>query len=273
MEQVTVGITETGPDAPVAPNAKPVQERVAIPTEKGIQLMPPGTAETMEDRPEWLPQKFKSPADLAKAYQELERKIGQKPAAQEAAPEQPEPQAEPAPQEQPIEAQLGEFKKYTDEYAKTGQLSEDSYKELLARGIPKVLVDNYISNFKVAASSQTAAVEAQIVASVGGPQEYAEMQVWASKNFSGEEIAAYNRAMESNDPQMMSFAVRGLQARYQAQSEPRLIAAVANAKPSGYRSMAEMTAAMRDPRYATDPAYRQDVASRIKASNLFGTTQ
>jgi hypothetical protein len=37
--------------------------------------------------------------------------------------------------------------------------------------------------------------------------------------------------------------------------------------------MAELTVAMRDPRYASDPAYRADVANRIKASQLFGVEQ
>ena len=38
--------------------------------------------------------------------------------------------------------------------------------------------------------------------------------------------------------------------------------------PKGYP-----TAAMRDPRYAVDPAYRADVAARIKSSTLFGVSQ
>ena len=31
------------------------------------------------DRPEWLPEKFKSPEDMSKAYSELEKKLGQSP--------------------------------------------------------------------------------------------------------------------------------------------------------------------------------------------------
>jgi hypothetical protein len=270
MEQVVVTTSETGPDAPVSETAKAAPERIAIETEKGIQFLAPEAVDPMAARPEWLPEKFKSPAELAKAYQELERKIG-KPAAPETAPESPAPKAADTPQAPDV--QLGEFAKYTDEYTKTGNLSEQSYKELLDRGIPKVLVDNYIANFKSAASTQVAALEAQVVAAVGGPQEYAAMQVWASKNFSAEEITAYNRAMETNDPQMMAFAVRGLEARFKANSEPRLISAAPNSKSSGFRSHAEMTAAMRDPRYAIDPAYRADVAARIKSSNLFGVGQ
>ena len=31
------------------------------------------------DRPEWLPEKFKTPEDMSKAYSELEKKLGQAP--------------------------------------------------------------------------------------------------------------------------------------------------------------------------------------------------
>ena len=36
----------------------------------------PETTEAVVDRPEWLPEKFKDPADMAKAYSELEGKLG-----------------------------------------------------------------------------------------------------------------------------------------------------------------------------------------------------
>jgi len=35
-----------------------------------------GADNTAEERPEWLPQKFKTGEDLAKSYGELEKKIG-----------------------------------------------------------------------------------------------------------------------------------------------------------------------------------------------------
>ena len=185
MEQQT-----EAPQNQETPN--PTADRAVIETEKGIQFL---ANDVSVERPQWLPEKFKSPEDMAAAYSELERRMGgQKP---DAAPEPPAESAPAAEEKPPADSpQLGEFQKYTDEFTKDGALSEQSYKELLDRGIPKVLVDNYIANFKTAVSSQTSAVEAQIVASVGGPQEYAAMQVWASNNFGPEEIAAYNKAME-----------------------------------------------------------------------------
>ena len=37
----------------------------------------PAGEEQQVDRPEWLPEKFKSPEDMANAYSELEKKMGQ----------------------------------------------------------------------------------------------------------------------------------------------------------------------------------------------------
>ena len=46
------------------------------------------------DRPEWLPEKFKSPEDMSKAYSELEKKLGQSPEEGTEEPEQVEEKAE-----------------------------------------------------------------------------------------------------------------------------------------------------------------------------------
>tara|TARA_R110000868_G_scaffold136952_2_gene350246 strand:+ start:2153 stop:2893 length:741 start_codon:yes stop_codon:yes gene_type:complete len=43
-----------------------------------VQTTAPVSESTQSDRPEWLPEKYKSPEDLAKAYKELESKFGTK---------------------------------------------------------------------------------------------------------------------------------------------------------------------------------------------------
>ncbi len=47
-----------------------------------------------EDRPQWLPEKFKSAEDMAKAYSELEKKLGQAPQEEQAEAEQSEAEVE-----------------------------------------------------------------------------------------------------------------------------------------------------------------------------------
>ena len=47
------------------------------------------TEEQQTERPEWLPEKFKSAEDMANAYSELEKKLGQ-PASEEQQEEEPQ---------------------------------------------------------------------------------------------------------------------------------------------------------------------------------------
>lgn len=276
---VTVPPQTTGPTAPPPPAGDAPKDRSFIETpEGGIQILPEGHtppgAAAEPQRPDWLPQKFKSVQDMAAAYAELEKKIGAPKTAEPPAGAPPQGDGPPPAGEAPKpQEQLGEFAKFTEEFSKNGKLSDESYAELATKGIPRILVDQYISNYQAAASSQNAALEAQLVASVGGPQEYAAMQVWAGQNFSKDEIEAFNATMATNDQRLMSFAIGNLHARYKAQAEPRLISATSNSQPTGFRSMGEMTAAMRDPRYATDAAFRAEVAAKLKASQLFGMQQ
>ena len=70
---------------------------------------------------------------------------------------------------------------------------------------------------------------------------------------------------------MVKLAVEGLRSKYQAAegSDPALIAGQSAPSSGGnYSSWAEVTQAMRDPRYKSDPAYRQSVTSKLERSNV-----
>lgn len=209
-----------------------------------------------EERPGWLPEKFRSPEDLAKAYSELEKRFStpaEKPKA--------EPQADAGPQGGlNIEA-------YSKEYAETGQLSEESISKLVASGIPEPVIRNYLDGIGAISERQTQ----QIYGIAGGEEKYSQMMEWASENLDESEIDAFNNIMEQGNQSVMQMAVRGLQARYVQSNGPKgnLIQGE-TIGPSGgvFRSIAEVTAAMKDPRYAKDPAYRRDVENRLKNSNI-----
>ncbi|CLP71539.1 Uncharacterised protein [Mycobacterium tuberculosis] len=67
------------------------------------------------------------------------------------------------------------------------------------------------------------------------------------------------------------MAILGLKARYDAAngSEPTLLGGNAKASEDVFRSTAELTAAMKDPRYKKDPAYREDVKQKLARSNIY----
>ena len=107
---------------------------------------------------------------------------------------------------------------------------------------------------------------------MGGEENYNQMIEWAGDNLPPSEIDAFNKAVDSGDINMINFAVNGLTARYRSEvgTEPRLLQGETNGTSGGsFQSAAELTAAMRDPRYQSDPAYRRMVSDKLSRSNVF----
>ena len=105
----------------------------------------------------------------------------------------------------------------------------------------------------------------------GGEEQYGQLLEWASDNFSEEEIDLYDAVMDQGDPAACFFAVQTLMGRYadaQGYDGELLTGKGAPSQSSGFRSQAELIAAMGDPRYDTDPAYRQDVINTLENSDI-----
>lgn len=225
------------------------------------------------DRPEWLPEKFKSPEDMAKAYQNLEQKMGGK---------QPEPEEVQEPEIEYTDPQDTEaievaqvldkagidFNNLQSEYDTHGGLTEASYNQLEEAGYPKSLVDTWISGQQSLAND----LHSRVFDSVGGEENYSSMIAWAGDNLPESDIGAFNQAIDSGDINMVNFAVNGLAARYRSEvgTEPRLLQGEVTGNSGGsFQSAAELTAAMRDPRYQNDPAYRKVVSDKLSRSSVF----
>ena len=205
---------------------------------------------------------------LSPAQQEAMAKEQGQPQEQPQAEPQAQEQAEPQEQtEQPKgEAQAPEEKlaAFSQEFFTTGKLSDESYKNLEGMGYPKAIVDQFIAGQQAVMARE----EQAVYDSVGGKETYANMTKWASQNLGKDEIEAYNAAISSGNPAQVKFAVQGLQARFTANTrEPSLVAG-GKAAPAGFRSVAEVVAAMSDPKYKVDPAYRAEVERKIANSNV-----
>jgi hypothetical protein len=223
------------------------------------------------DRPEWLPEKFNSAEDMAKAYSELEKKMGGKSDsnAEQEVEETPDPQNTEASEVAKVLDKAGvDFDTLQAEYATNGGIGEESYKQLEEAGFPQQLVDSWIAGQQSLAND----INAQVFSSVGGEEQYYQMIEWAGDSLPPAEIDAFNKAMDSGDMSMVNMAVNGLAARYRSEvgTEPQLIQGETTGNSGGsFNSAAELTAAMRDPRYQNDPAYRQSVAQKLSRSNVF----
>lgn len=229
-----------------------------------------------DSRPEWLPEKFKSAEDLAKAYSELEKKLGsrQAPEATEKAQDGKDqekgtdlPDAEETARKAAESAGLN-FDDMSARYWENGSLDETDYEALEKSGIPKNIVDQFIAGQEALLNTTRQGV----FNAVGGEQTYVAMTEWAADNMSESEIDAYNKAVNSGDMNMAMMAVKGLQARFSAAEgfEPTRSVSGANAKPTAnvYRSIAELEKDINDPRYKNDTAFRRDVEQKLARSDI-----
>lgn len=111
----------------------------------------------------------------------------------------------------------------------------------------------------------------QLMEMVGGDKAYKSMLDWAGDNFSKEEVEMYDGVMESGNPNAIFFAVQALQARYNdaVGSDGQLLTGRgAQNTDDSFKSQAELVAAMSDPRYDRDPAYRADLMRRLENSDV-----
>ena len=221
-----------------------------------------------QSKPEGLPEKFNSVEDLAKSYAELEKKLGDSKPQETPQPKQEEAKSDDLEIANKAAESAGlNMQDSQSEFDSSGELKAESYQALEKAGIPKEYVDQFIAGQLAMRDNLVNDVKGV----AGGDEAYAEMMQWASDNLSETEKSAYNNAVNSNDIESIKLAVNGLKARYETANgiEPTL--AKGKASPStegGYRSWAEVTEAMADPRYQKDIAYQDDVKRKIQNSNL-----
>jgi len=152
-----------------------------------------------------------------------------------------------------------------EEFAATGELSEQSYENLEKLGFDKGFVDSYVAGQQAV----KAAAEQKLYDAAGGKAEYEKMLPWAAAKLSAEEVTEFNKSIDSGDANRAIMAISGLADKYKAAQEqtPNLQNGDEEVRTgNGYSSKAAMIADMNDPKYDTDPAFRAEVEKKIAAS-------
>jgi len=226
-------------------------------------------SQEQNDRPEWLPEKFKSPEDMSKAYSELEKKLGQSPEEASEEPEQVEEKAEnetEQTEEDTSEAYQAVAEASKEFFENDGQLSEETYNTLEKAGLPRDLVDSYAAGQQALQQSE----EGQIKSVAQG--NYEAMAEWANENLPQEEVDAFDEAVTGGTVSQAKLAVQGLYARYQNDvgAKPKLTQGGVNgASTMPFRSMQELARAQSDPRYKSgDKAYHEEIDRRLQVSSI-----
>ena len=172
--------------------------------------------------------KFRDAESLEQAYLELQKKLGERNDVRN--------------EEGNEEAEAGE------EVEETPEETEEETAEVLTEAQAKEL-------FKM----------------VGGEKAYQSMINWAGQNLSQQEIQMYDSVMGKGDPNAIFFAVQALNNKYTeavGTDGQLLTGRGGNDSVAAFRSQAELVQAMSDPRYDSDPAYRQDVMRKLENSDI-----
>ena len=227
-----------------------------------------------EAKPAKLAGKFDGPADLEKAYLELQRKQGQQgqqgqrsekteapPAAAEIEEYTPERGAEVY--GEALAARFQEAEVNPFEMAAKFEAGEDvtAYVDALAEkgGLPRALIETYLAGVKPAEAAAPAAgslndqpeVVAALRQSVGGDAAFDKLSRWAAANLEPEEKSAYQQALDTGNLLAVQFALQAFQARAgTAPKEPEYLGG--GAQTSEPADVYETQADWRKDRYATD---------------------
>jgi hypothetical protein len=242
--------------------------------------------------------KFKSPQELAKAYAELQRKMGQ----QSGQKSDNSPAVDDAPAEAPTEGYSAE--QAAEVYGKeavenlagkglnladlmwkadSGEDISEHYGTLAETfNVPETVVRNYVGKAQAAQSDGGGLSEADasaILQSVGGQESFDALSGWAKGNLSQDELASYNAVVDSGNKEAISWALKAMQARQgsnDAVVEPKLYGGGAPTDTTvKFESQQQVLDAMnkRNDRgqrlYDIDEAYRNKVQMVLAVSDVF----
>jgi hypothetical protein len=249
------------------------------------------------ERPANVPEKFWDPVNrkvntegLLKSYTELETKLRQgeaKPAETPAAdkPAEQDPTKvtieKPADAETPAASKTDEtpaaeaapvatmIESLTAKYNE-GKLDDASFAEAEKAGFPRQVIETYFAGLKALEATEMLSLET----AAGGKETLTAARNWAATGLDDKDLAFYNANV--TNPATAEKAVQWLAEKYKSAnpSEGKL---VNDTTPPGsqpgevFRSATEVTAAMADPKYKTDPAFRQTVAEKLQRSRAAGT--
>lgn len=227
----------------------------------------------VEQQDQLLAGKYKDAQELEKAYMELQSKLGEKGNEETASAE------EETPEEPKLSTGASLITDAQKEYYDNGnKLSEETmakFSEMSSADLLQAYIEINANNPQQAEEAQAADItEAQISdikKSAGGDQVYANVVNWAKDNLDKSQVNAFDEVVNTGSVEAIKLAVAGLKAQYDNANgvEGRMVTGKAPVNSGDiYRSQAELVAAMNDPRYDRDPAYRQDVIEKLDRSNL-----
>ena len=234
--------------------------------------------------------KFNTQEDLAKAYTELEKRVGQQPQN-----ETSEPPVEQTDDNYTAEAASELYgKEYVDALSEKGvdmadiMKRADSGEDISANydtlaevfNVPKAVVENYVNaaqQTQMPASGLTPEDGVEVRNAIGGDEAFAEVTQWVEKNVDKQTLDNYNKIADTNKEAAL-WALKFFQAQMKSPGsvvEPKLYGGGNVPSQTTYESKQQVLDAMNKTNskgqrlYDVDEAYRDKVAKILLNSDVF----
>tara|TARA_A100000172_G_scaffold60341_1_gene39811 strand:+ start:342 stop:1187 length:846 start_codon:yes stop_codon:yes gene_type:complete len=272
-------------------NNDPDSEVLSSEEQESLQL-----GEQMQSEQEQLlAGKYKNAEELEQAYVELQKKLGDN-TQEEQATQETETEETTEPQlykedgsvnYESVNKDYGEklgtlFKENNVDpysiadhfYKNNGEITEEMHNQLTGAGIAKETVDAYLSGRakEMGYNSDISQTDIDSIQnSVGGEASYKSLMDWAYNNLSKDTVDSFDELIVSGNKNSIQLAVNGLVAQYQNANgyEGRMLTGKpAKTNTDVFQSQAQLVEAMNDPRYDKDPAYRQNIMTKLDRSNM-----
>jgi len=219
--------------------------------------------------------KYKNAEELENAYLSLQKKLGQQETDEEG--EEGYTEEEESDEEvsdaSPAVSLINEASE--EYYANGNSLSEETIEKfgsMSSQELVNAYLDIQAKNPQAQQSYEMSDAQVNsVMNSAGGEQNYNSVIEWAAINLPDKQVDAFDSVVDSGNPAAIGIAFQGLQSAYNESNgyEGRMLQGKApSSAGETYRSQAELVAAMGDPRYDTDPAYRADVIEKLNNSDL-----
>ena len=217
--------------------------------------------------------KYENAEELEQAYLELQRKLG----SGDDDESEVETLEDDEDQEEASEGVALIAEASEEYYSNDGELTPETmakFGEMSSQELVQAFMDIQKANPDLVNQSSdvdlTDAEMNSIYNSAGGEAEYNRLTSWASENLSEAKMDAFNSVVNNGEALAIQMAVAGLRSEYENQEgyEGRMLTGKAARSLDAFRSQAEVVAAMSDPRYDRDEAYRQDVYDKLERSNV-----
>lgn len=228
--------------------------------------------ELKEQQDELLAGKYKSAAELEKAYVELQKKLGEGSEEQEEG--EVESSEEEAPEISPAQSLITDA---SAEFAEKGELTEEmmsKFSEMSSQDLVQAYMQMQANAPQPEAAEPVELSDSDVNAiknSVGGEAEYEKVIDWASSNLSESQIEAYDDIIATGNSAAIQMMVDGLKAQYDSSNgfEGQMLSGKApTSSRDVFRSQQQVVEAIADPRYDRDPAYRNEILEKLERSDV-----